>query len=115
MFLKFKDKYKNQFDAKYPELVRIIEITNKKNLILKSEVDTSDLLTDIGNEIDGKEIEFIKFFEKTGDEIQHSYRLKRPLRPDEIQVISLDGEEWMNESLLSEYNTPDKWDQVNLF
>lgn len=114
LFLKFNDKFKNDFDQKYPELVRIIEITNKKNYILKADVDTSDLLTDIGNEIDEKEIEFIKMFENTNDGIPHSYRLKRTLHPEEIQLMFLDNKKWVSESFLSEYNISEKLIQVKI-
>ena len=115
LFIKFNDEYKSDFDNKYPELVNIINIKEKKNLILKATVDTSDMLTDAGSEIDEKEIDLIKTLEKTEDGVQRSYRLKRALKPNEIKVFSMDGEEWIFESLLSEYEIPSEWDQVNLF
>ena len=88
LYQKHEDKAKAEFDAKHPELVKIIGIKNKKNLILKAEADTSDLLNDsIVKRLGEDEIELIKLMQKAcNGDVQRSYRMARTLNPDEIEV-----------------------------
>lgn len=114
LYQKYEDKEKAKFDAKYPELVKIIGIKNKKNLILKVEADTSDLLNDsTGKRIGEDEIELIQLMQKAcNGDVQRSYRMARTLNPDEIEVLTLDGESFTSFGLLSDFEIPDIWEQV---
>lgn len=122
LFIKFGDEYKSAFDTKYRELVNIISM-NKRNIILKAEIDVSDLLLDTGNELQKKDIEFIKDMQRLdhGD-VNKSYRLKRTLLSDEIDLYTLDemdifkcdDSKFVFLGKLSDYDIPDIWPQVNL-
>ncbi len=115
LFWKFNDKSKEDFDAKYPELVSIIRIKDKKNLILMSQVDTEDLLTDTGNQLDEGEMDLIQFMvEKYDGDVQRSYRMKRTLYPGELEVMTIENKNFLAFGKLSEYIIPDNWNQVVL-
>ena len=116
LYQKHKDETKNQFDSMYPELVNIININNKKNLVLKVEVDTSDLLSDTGSQLKEEDIEFIQFMQKECDgDVQRSFRMARVLRPDEIEILTLDNNVFTSYGKLSEYKIPVDWQQINVF
>lgn len=114
LYQKHEDKTKAEFDAKYPELIKIIGIKNKKNLILKAEVDTSDLLNDsTGKRLGEDEIELIQLMQKVcNGDVQLSYRIARTLNPDEIEVLTLDRERITSFGLLSDFEIPDIWEQL---
>ncbi len=115
LYQKYCDESKIIFDAKYPELVRIISVEYKRNLILKAEVDTSDLMHDTGGHLNEKDIDYIQLMKKecNGD-VQRSYRMARTLNPNEIEIMTMDGKMLNSLGKLLEYVIPDKWPQVQI-
>lgn len=116
LYQKYGDESKAEFDSKYPDLIKIISIKNKKNLILKAEVDTSDLLNDsTGKSLDEKEIEFIRYMQRIcNGEVQRSYRMARVIKPEEIEVLTLNGEDFSTMGRLSDFEIPIDWDQIRV-
>lgn len=115
LYQKHRDKSKAEFDSKYPELIKIISIENKGNLVLKAEVDTSDLMTDTGKILNEEDIKSIQFMQKAcNGDVQRSYRMSRTLRPDEIEIMTLDEETFKSVGKLSEYKIPSTWTQVEI-
>ena len=116
LYQKHEDKAKTEFDAKYPELINVISIENRKNLIFKSDVDTSDLLNDsTGAALEEAEVEYIQFMQKAGnDDVQRSYRMAKVLNPDEIEVLTLEKDNFASFGMLSDFEIPDTWEQIRI-
>ena len=114
LFLEHNDGSKAAFDAKYSKLVRILQIENKQNLILKFEPDIADLREDTGRPIsDDKKKKIQKYMEKKGF-FPMSYRVLLHIMPDEIEVLTLAGDDFISHGKLTEFVVPEEWEQLSL-
>ena len=113
LYQKHNDGSKAAFDAKYSKLVRILQIENKQNLILKFEIDIADLLTDTGHPIDDamKKLMLSDYFKGF---YPASYRVTRHIMPDEIEVLTLAEDDFISHGKLSEFVVPEEWEQISL-
>lgn len=115
LFVKLKDNSRDAFEAKYRKLADVINIENKVNLILKAEVDTDDMLSDVGKPLDKNDIEYIEFMrEMCKGDIQRSYRMTRTLKPDEMEVLILEENKFKSLGNLSELEIPEEWVQIEI-
>ena len=114
LYQKHNDGSKASFDAKYSKLVRILQIENKQNLILKFEPDIADLRRDTGDPISNDEKEKIqKHMQKRGF-YPMSYRVPLHIMPDEIEVLTLAEGDFISHGKLSEFVVPEEWEQISL-
>lgn len=104
---------KNEFDVRYPELTSLIDYKNRKGIILKVEIDTSKLLTENGKELSDRDFTLIEIDKSADKDIQRSFRLKNPVKPDDLEVWTCsDDDELVFEGKLLEFNIPQDWEQI---
>jgi hypothetical protein len=79
-------------------------------------VDTSDLLNDsTGAALEEADVEYIQFMQKAcNGDVQRSYRMAKVLNPDEIEVLTLDKDNFASFGMLSDFEIPDTWEQIRI-